>query len=97
MCVRSCSSIGLLFPVTQTYGPFTRSYTQPAWSSLPLEQRAKLMARQGHSFATADEARVVTKSRGGGSVDVPQDGNTLGEIAVRGNIVMKEVSVRILF
>lgn len=54
------------------------------------------MARQGHSFANADEARVVFQvaDGAGDSVelkDVPDDGKTLGEIVVRGNIVMKEV------
>lgn len=49
------------------------------------------MARQGHSFATAEETRVVNKDLDGSLIDVPEDGKTLGEIAVRGNIVMKEV------
>jgi len=74
----------------QTYGPFTRNYGQPGWLALPLEERAKLLARQGHSFATADETRVVSLSHEGLLEDVPQDGKSLGEIAVRGNIVMKE-------
>lgn len=51
------------------------------------------MARQGHAFATADETRVIQFSNDGTLKDVPEDGQTLGEIAVRGNIVMKEVSV----
>ena len=49
------------------------------------------MARQGHSFATADNARVILRNPDGSVKDVPEDGKTLGEIAVRGNIVMKEV------
>lgn len=49
------------------------------------------MARQGHSFATAEETRVVNRGLDGSLIDVPEDGKTLGEIAVRGNIVMKEV------
>jgi hypothetical protein len=51
------------------------------------------MARQGHAIATADETRVVLFNKDGTMKDVPADGRTLGEIAVRGNIVMKEVSV----
>lgn len=54
------------------------------------------MARQGHAFATAEEARVVFASPEGDLVsplvDVPRDGKTVGEIVTRGNIVMKEVS-----
>lgn len=59
------------------------------------DQRAKLMARQGHAFATASEVRVVYAAEDGKEegklVDVPRDGKTLGEIVTRGNIVMKEV------
>lgn len=56
------------------------------------------MARQGHSFATAQEVRVVyplsDESKDSDElVDVPKDGKTVGEIVTTGNIVMKEVSV----
>jgi hypothetical protein len=61
------------------------------------------MARQGHAFATSDEARVVYQPPSEGPVDynaplvdVPRDGKTLGEIVVRGNVVMKEVRNMIL-
>ena len=56
------------------------------------------MARKGLAFATSDEARVVYALQEGEDphadaelVDVPKDGKTVGEIVVRGNIVMKEV------
>lgn len=78
----------------KTYGPFTRSYDQPHWKTLTLEQRAKLMARQGQSFATAQEARVVYLPENENDQelrDIPKDGRTVGEILMRGNIVMKEV------
>jgi hypothetical protein len=60
---------------------------------MSLEDRARLMARQGHAFATA-EVRVVyvQENEDGPLKDVPRDGKTLGEIVTRGNIVMKEVS-----
>jgi len=53
------------------------------------------MARQGQSFATAQEVRVVLPAKDGNDdmlVDVPKDGRSVGEIVTRGNIVMKEVS-----
>lgn len=53
------------------------------------------MARQGQSFATAQEVRVVLPAKDGNDdmlVDVPKDGKSVGEIITRGNIVMKEVS-----
>lgn len=72
------------------------AYPQETWSSLSLEERSKLMARQGHSFATAGDTRVVYRAdespKGPDElVDVPKDGKTMGEIVTRGNIVMKEV------
>ncbi|KAL4064962.1 hypothetical protein V8B97DRAFT_2025861 [Scleroderma yunnanense] len=76
-----------------TYGPFTRCYDHPSWSELPLAERARLMARQGQSFATAQEVRVVYPPKDVDDqalVDVPKDGRTLGEVVTRGNIVMKE-------
>jgi len=87
-----------VYGLTETYGPFTRNYHRPA---LPVEETglndedARIMARQGHAFVTSDEARVVHQLQDGESLDnplrdVPNDGKTLGEIVVRGNIVMKE-------
>jgi len=51
------------------------------------------MARQGYSYTTADGARVVYQTEGEDIKDVPRDGKTIGEIIVRGNLVMKEVTV----
>jgi hypothetical protein len=53
------------------------------------------MARQGQSFATAQEVRVVVPAKDDADevlVDVPKDGKSIGEIITRGNIVMKGVS-----
>ncbi|KAI9512904.1 acetyl-CoA synthetase-like protein [Russula earlei] len=80
-----------VYGLTETYGPFTRNYSQPAWNALPSSERAKLSARQGHAFATSFPLRVVRPARSPGEalVDVPRDGKTVGEIVVRGNIVMQ--------
>jgi acyl-CoA synthetase (AMP-forming)/AMP-acid ligase II len=76
---------------SETYGPFTRNYPQPSWNALPSSERAKLTARQGHAFATSFPLRVIrpTKNPGEELVDVPRDGKTVGEIVLRGNIVMQ--------
>ncbi|KAH9928516.1 acetyl-CoA synthetase-like protein [Epithele typhae] len=50
---------GLTEVRTNTYGPLTKCYPQPSWASLSLQERAKLVARQGLSFATAEDARVT--------------------------------------
>lgn len=49
------------------------------------------MARQGYSYTTADGVRVVYQTDGEALKDVPRDGKTIGEIVVRGNLVMREV------
>ncbi|KAI0004170.1 acetyl-CoA synthetase-like protein [Russula compacta] len=80
-----------VYGLTETYGPFTRNYPQPSWIALPSFERAQLSARQGYAFATSFPLRVVhpTKSPGEELVDVPRDGKTIGEIVLRGNIVMQ--------
>jgi acyl-CoA synthetase (AMP-forming)/AMP-acid ligase II len=78
----------------QTYGPSTKAYSQPSWKSISLDDRARRIARQGFSFLTAEPVRVVYQPKDGeedGELeDVPQDGKTVGEIVMRGNIAMKE-------
>ncbi|KAJ7293387.1 AMP-dependent synthetase and ligase [Mycena rebaudengoi] len=81
-----------VYGLTQ-YGPFTRNYSQPDWAALSPQERSKLMARQGHSFATAQDVRVVYQLPENSSdpvvlKDVPRDGKTIGEIITRGNIML---------
>jgi hypothetical protein len=49
------------------------------------------MARQGYSYTTSDGVRVVYQTEGEDLKDVPRDGKSIGEIVVRGNLVMREV------
>ena len=63
---------------------------------MSADERARFLARQGLSFLTAESARVVYPHKEGESldaelVDVPRDGKTVVEIAMRGNIAMREV------
>jgi fatty-acyl-CoA synthase len=73
-----------VYGLTETYGPTTVCPEQETWRQLPLEQRAKLLARQGQAYISADLVRVV----GDEMNDVPQDGETMGEVIMRGNILM---------
>ncbi|KAF8621800.1 hypothetical protein AX15_007477 [Amanita polypyramis BW_CC] len=81
-----------VYGLTETHGPTVRSYSQPFWSKLSLEERSKLIARQGYAYRTGLDARVVYNGEEFGDklVDVPQDGKTLGEIVLKGNLIMKE-------
>lgn len=77
--------------LTQVYGltetsPFiTICEPRPEHDLLSLPERAAIKARQGVELITSGELRVVDID---GS-EVPHDGATIGEIVVRGNVVMK--------
>ena len=73
-----------VYGLTETYGPISFCQYQPEWADLDAEQRAVLQARQGVSMIQADIIRVVDEEM----ADVPADGNTMGEIVMRGNTVM---------
>jgi len=77
--------------ITQAYGltetsPFiTICESRPEHAKLPLTERCTLKACQGVELLTSGELRVVDDDE----TEVPHDGETLGEIIVRGNAVMK--------
>jgi fatty-acyl-CoA synthase len=73
-----------LYGLTETFGPLAICEWQPEWDELPAEGRAALKARQGVGNVIAEGLRVVDD----GGEDVPADGETIGEVVVRGNNVM---------
>lgn len=82
-----------VYGLTETYGPFTTCIQHPEWSTeLSDEEFYKRKAMQGHAFVTAEEARIVQpeSSAADGYTDVTPNGHEVGEIVMRGNIVMKE-------
>jgi fatty-acyl-CoA synthase len=74
------------YGLTETYGPATMCEPQSAWRDLDLAERAQRMARQGVPFVTSAGLRVIDPESGR---DLPADGSSVGEIATRGNTVMK--------
>jgi acyl-CoA synthetase (AMP-forming)/AMP-acid ligase II len=74
-----------VYGLTETYGPYSVCEWQPGWEGLESETRAKLLARQGVGMLLADRMRVVDEQLN----DVPADGETMGEVVMRGNNVMK--------
>jgi fatty-acyl-CoA synthase len=74
-----------IYGLTETYGPHVVCEMQPAWEGLDVEGRAAVMARQGVPIHVALHLRVVDDQMR----DVPADGQTLGEVVMRGNNVMK--------
>jgi fatty-acyl-CoA synthase len=78
-------SITHVYGLTETYGPHTVCAWHPEWDRLAQEQRVRLKARQGVAYVIADPIRVVDDEMR----DVPADGQTMGEVVMRGNNVMK--------
>jgi fatty-acyl-CoA synthase len=74
-----------LYGLTETYGPITTSAPRKEWEEKDPEEHARLLARQGQAYVTADLVRVVDEDMN----DVPLDGETMGEIVMHGNMVMK--------
>ena len=74
-----------IYGLTETYGPITTSGMHPEWEELDMDERARLMARQGQGYCTADLVRVVDENMN----DVQRDGETMGEIVMHGNMVAK--------
>ncbi|MCX6234953.1 MAG: acyl--CoA ligase family protein [Bacteroidetes bacterium] len=75
-----------VYGLTETYGPITICEWHHDWDSFPSEEQARLRARQGQAYLTAEIVRVVDAYMN----DVPRDGMTIGEVVMRGNNVMKE-------
>ncbi|AVM01177.1 acyl-CoA synthetase [Gordonia iterans] len=79
-----------VYGLTETYGPYAVCEPDPSWSDLSGEELSVLMARQGVGMLTAERLRVVrTEPVDGELVDVAPDGVEMGEIVMRGNVVMK--------
>jgi fatty-acyl-CoA synthase len=83
---------GLNFKVTHTYG-LTEVYGPAAvcswheeWDRLPMSDQSTLKARQGVRYPMLEELVVADPET---LEPVPSDGETIGEILFRGNIVMK--------
>jgi fatty-acyl-CoA synthase len=74
-----------VYGLTETYGPHTVCAWNSDWDPLPADEQARLAARQGQGYVLFDLVRVVD----GEMKDVPRDGQTLGEVVMRGNNVMK--------
>ena len=75
-----------LYGLTESYGPSTVCAFQEEWEGLPLGERVGLMARQGVPYLTLDAQRVADPET---MRDVPSDGQTIGELLLRSNTVMK--------
>ncbi|PWU19642.1 MAG: acyl-CoA synthetase [Candidatus Rokuibacteriota bacterium] len=74
-----------VYGLTETYGPHTVCEWHPEWDARPADERAQLAARQGQAYLNFDLVRIIDAEMR----DVRQDAETLGEVVMRGNNVMK--------
>jgi fatty-acyl-CoA synthase len=74
-----------LYGLTETYGPAVVNDWHPEWDELSDEERSGLQARQGVGNVVAARLRVIDETTGH---DVPPDGESMGELVLRGNDVM---------
>ena len=75
-----------LYGLTETYGPATVNEWNAAWDELDRAQRGAKKARQGIRYHALEDLTVIDPET---MQVVPADGETLGEVMFRGNIVMK--------
>jgi fatty-acyl-CoA synthase len=78
-------TITQIYGLTETSPLMTVCEPRAEHASLPPAERARIKARQGVEALTSGEVRVIQPD----GRDVPRDGETVGEIVVRGNVVME--------
>jgi 3-(methylthio)propionyl---CoA ligase len=88
--LEGAESIGIklthVYGLTEVYGPASVCAEQPGWDELAADQRAQLKRRQGVPYPLQEAVTVIDPET---MQPVPRDGETIGEVMFRGNIVMK--------
>lgn len=75
-----------VYGLTEVYGPSAGCVEKPEWDDLSMEDRAMKKARQGMRYVLQSGFTVMDPNT---MEQVPADGQTIGELMFRGNIVMK--------
>ena len=88
--IASIEALGInitqVYGLTEVYGPAVVCDWQPEWDDLPADERARIKARQGVAAPLEEDVCVLDPDT---CEPVPMDGETQGEIAFRGNVMMK--------
>ena len=88
--IEGCESVGIelthVYGLTEVYGPAAVCAKQESWAGLSAEERATLNGRQGVPYPLQEDVTVLDPET---LEPVPADGETMGEIFFRGNVVMK--------
>lgn len=75
-----------VYGLTEVYGPAVVCDWKPEWDELPAGEQARLKSRQGLPYVVQEGLMVADPDS---LAPVPADGETLGEVFMRGNITMK--------
>jgi fatty-acyl-CoA synthase len=75
-----------VYGLTEVYGPVTVCAWKSEWDALPPERRAEVKSRQGVRYEVLEGLMVADPKT---MVPVPMDAKTMGEVYMRGNVVMK--------
>jgi len=75
-----------VYGLTETYGPAVVNEWKADWDDLDTAGQAKVKARQGVRYPALEDLSVRDPET---MEAVPRDGETIGEVMFRGNIVMK--------
>ena len=75
-----------VYGLTEVYGPAVVCAWHEEWDAKPIEDRSRIKSRQGVAYPVLEDLIVADANTGS---PVPKDGETMGEVLMRGNVVMK--------
>jgi len=75
-----------VYGLTEVYGPAAVAVKRDSWASQSLSEQARLNSRQGVRYPLQEGMTVMNPET---MAEVPADGQTMGEIMFRGNLLMK--------
>jgi fatty-acyl-CoA synthase len=75
-----------VFGATEVFGPNMSCAWHPEWNTLPEGEQARLKARQGVRYTSLEMMKVAEIES---MKELPRDGTSIGEVLMRGNVVMK--------
>ena len=75
-----------VYGLTETYGHVTQCVWNDGWNDLDEDKQNEIKARQGVRYPNTEGVTVLDPET---MKEVPKDGKTIGEIMIKGNVVMK--------
>ena len=75
-----------VYGLTETYGHVTQCAWNDEWNEFEEEKQNEIKARQGVRYPNTEGVTIMDPET---MKEVPKDGKTIGEIMIRGNVVMK--------